>query len=147
MRLGTEYKGNKVALEFLMEWIQGGIATIPGFGWWPIKAYRPCPGFVSSGRRYKQCGQSMNEVVFGGGKGETSTGTFDEIPSRSSTLPRRQARPFRPMLDFCTDGKDRRILTSQGYYPVYWLKVHALLGWVHNLKNVVVVKCIGDVSL
>ncbi|XP_065858566.1 uncharacterized protein [Euphorbia lathyris] len=45
--------------------IQGGIATVPGFGWWPIKAYRPCPGFVSSGGRYRRKGQSMDEVVSG----------------------------------------------------------------------------------
>ncbi|XP_068659244.1 uncharacterized protein [Aristolochia californica] len=45
--------------------IQGGIATVPGFGWWPIKAYRPCPGFVACGGRYKRQGQSMDEVAFG----------------------------------------------------------------------------------
>eukprot|EP01018_Ginkgo_biloba_P006972 Gb_21717 [translate_table: standard] len=45
--------------------IQGGIGTIPGFTWWPIKAYRPCPGFVASGGRYKRRGQSMDEVAFG----------------------------------------------------------------------------------
>ncbi|KAG0498235.1 hypothetical protein HPP92_002926 [Vanilla planifolia] len=45
--------------------IQGGIATVPGFGWWPIKAYRPCPGFIASGGRYKRRGQSMDEVAFG----------------------------------------------------------------------------------
>ncbi|ERN14087.1 uncharacterized protein LOC18442338 [Amborella trichopoda] len=47
--------------------IQGGIATVPGFGWWPIKAYRPCPGFVASGGRYRRQGQSMDEVASGGG--------------------------------------------------------------------------------
>ncbi|KAK6935542.1 hypothetical protein RJ641_035697 [Dillenia turbinata] len=45
--------------------IQGGIATVPGFGWWPIKAYRPCPGFLASGGRYRRQGQSMDEVAFG----------------------------------------------------------------------------------
>ncbi|KAL3645745.1 hypothetical protein CASFOL_010925 [Castilleja foliolosa] len=45
--------------------IQGGIATIPGFGWWPIKAYRPCPAYVASGGRYRRTGQSMDEVVSG----------------------------------------------------------------------------------
>ncbi|KAJ8768571.1 hypothetical protein K2173_022683 [Erythroxylum novogranatense] len=45
--------------------IQGGIATVPGFGWWPIKAYRPCPSFVASGGRYRRQGQSMDEVAFG----------------------------------------------------------------------------------
>lgn len=52
--------------------IQGGIATIPGFGWWPIKAYRPCPGFLASGGNYRRRGQSMDEVAFGGGKRVTS---------------------------------------------------------------------------
>ncbi|KAK9053042.1 hypothetical protein SSX86_029672 [Deinandra increscens subsp. villosa] len=48
--------------------IQGGIATFPGFGWWPIKAYRPCPGLVATGGRYRRKGQSMDEVAgFGGG--------------------------------------------------------------------------------
>ncbi|XP_042408260.1 uncharacterized protein LOC121997731 [Zingiber officinale] len=45
--------------------IQGGIATVPGFGWWPIKAFRPCPGFVATGGRYTRKGQSMDEVAFG----------------------------------------------------------------------------------
>ncbi|XP_073306730.1 uncharacterized protein [Primulina huaijiensis] len=48
--------------------IQGGIATVPGFGWWPIKAYRPCPDFVASGGRYRRSGQSMDEVVSGSGR-------------------------------------------------------------------------------
>ncbi|XP_014509718.1 uncharacterized protein LOC106768868 isoform X2 [Vigna radiata var. radiata] len=51
--------------------IQGGIATVPGFGWWPIKAYRPCPAFVASGGRYRRQGQSMDEVVSGSGKTST----------------------------------------------------------------------------
>ncbi|KAL0906172.1 hypothetical protein M5K25_024643 [Dendrobium thyrsiflorum] len=45
--------------------IQGGIATIRGFGWWPIKAFKPCPGFVASGGRYRRHGQSLDEVAFG----------------------------------------------------------------------------------
>ncbi|CAL9173103.1 uncharacterized protein LOC135650279 isoform X1 [Musa acuminata AAA Group] len=53
--------------------IQGGIATVPGFGWWPIKAFRPCPGFVASGGRYRRQGQSMDEVAFGRGEREMST--------------------------------------------------------------------------
>ncbi|GLJ29157.1 hypothetical protein SUGI_0574900 [Cryptomeria japonica] len=52
--------------------IQGGIGTIPGFTWWPIKAYRPCPGFLASGGRYKRQGQTMDEVAFG------KTGTGDD---------------------------------------------------------------------
>lgn len=47
--------------------IQGGIATVPGFGWWPIKAFRPCPGFIASGGRYRRRGQNMDEVAFGRG--------------------------------------------------------------------------------
>lgn len=43
--------------------MQGGIATVPGLGWWPIKAYRPCPEFVASGGRYMRQGQSMDEVA------------------------------------------------------------------------------------
>ncbi|KAG2585946.1 uncharacterized protein LOC120673187 [Panicum virgatum] len=48
--------------------IQGGIAAVPGFSWWPIKAYRPCPGFVASGGRYRRQGQSMDDVASGRGK-------------------------------------------------------------------------------
>ncbi|CAA6665744.1 unnamed protein product [Spirodela intermedia] len=48
-----------------------------GFGWWPIKAYRPCPGFVESGGRYRRRGQSMDEVAFGRGGRESSTGSSD----------------------------------------------------------------------
>ncbi|CAN4127205.1 unnamed protein product [Withania somnifera] len=62
--------------------IQGGIATVPGFGWWPIKAYRPCPAFVASGGRYKRFGQSMDEVVSGKGGRVTSVGTDAEVKSR-----------------------------------------------------------------
>ncbi|TKY60740.1 hypothetical protein E2542_SST17839 [Spatholobus suberectus] len=57
--------------------IQGGIATVPGFGWWPIKAYRPCPAFVASGGRYRRQGQSMDEVAFGRG-GTPSVGTVSD---------------------------------------------------------------------
>ncbi|KAG0535738.1 hypothetical protein BDA96_03G005000 [Sorghum bicolor] len=52
--------------------IQGGIAAVPGFGWWPIKAYRPCPGFVASGGRYRRQGQSMDDVASGRGKKKPS---------------------------------------------------------------------------
>ncbi|XP_058100469.1 uncharacterized protein LOC131245197 [Magnolia sinica] len=61
--------------------IQGGIATVPGFGWWPIKAYRPCPGFVESGGRYRRRGQSMDEVAFGREEREDTTGGMDEVQS------------------------------------------------------------------
>lgn len=35
--------------------IIGGIGAVPGFRWWPIKAYRPCPGLIESGRGYERC--------------------------------------------------------------------------------------------
>ncbi|PIN20146.1 hypothetical protein CDL12_07162 [Handroanthus impetiginosus] len=54
--------------------IQGGIATVPGFGWWPIKAYRPCPAYVASGGRYRRSGQSMDEVVSGTGVRDVASG-------------------------------------------------------------------------
>lgn len=45
--------------------ILGGLGAVPGFGWFPIKAYRPCPAFVDAGGRYKRQGQSLEEVAFG----------------------------------------------------------------------------------
>ncbi|KAJ6705408.1 hypothetical protein OIU79_010164 [Salix purpurea] len=62
--------------------IQGGIATVPGFGWWPIKAYRPCPGFLASGGRYRRQGQSMDEVAFGRGGKSTPVVIGDEGETR-----------------------------------------------------------------
>ncbi|KAK8603526.1 hypothetical protein V6N13_096004 [Hibiscus sabdariffa] len=61
--------------------IQGGIATVPGFGWWPIKAYRPCPAFVACGGRYTRRGQSMDDVASGGGGRVNPVGTADEAES------------------------------------------------------------------
>ncbi|XP_073226204.1 uncharacterized protein [Cicer arietinum] len=61
--------------------MQGGIATVPGFGWWPIKAYRPCPGFVASGGRYRRQGQSMDEVVSGSAKKISSPQTATDSKS------------------------------------------------------------------
>ncbi|XVF12945.1 hypothetical protein REPUB_Repub08aG0163900 [Reevesia pubescens] len=61
--------------------IQGGIATVPGFGWWPIKAYRPCPALVASGGRYMRRGQSMDEVASGRGGRSSPIGTSDEAES------------------------------------------------------------------
>ncbi|XWS38209.1 hypothetical protein CRYUN_Cryun19dG0110900 [Craigia yunnanensis] len=70
--------------------IQGGIATVPGFGWWPIKAYRPCPGFVASGGRYRRQGQSMDEVAFGRGGRGSPVGTPDEAElSQKKQAPRK----------------------------------------------------------
>ncbi|CAM6128924.1 unnamed protein product [Calypogeia fissa] len=45
--------------------IQGGIGAVPGFGWWPIRAFRPCPAFIETGGRYQRIGQSLEEVAFG----------------------------------------------------------------------------------
>ncbi|KAJ6714319.1 hypothetical protein OIU85_025884 [Salix viminalis] len=73
--------------------IQGGIATVPGFGWWPIKAYRPCPGFLASGGRYRRQGQSMDEVAFGRGQKETPVGIIGEGETRKKRQdPRRLKR-------------------------------------------------------
>ena len=44
--------------------MQGGIATYPFFGWWPIKVYRPCPSYVKAGYIYKREGQTMDQVLF-----------------------------------------------------------------------------------
>ncbi|MED6131997.1 hypothetical protein PIB30_015365 [Stylosanthes scabra] len=66
--------------------MQGGIATVPGFGWWPIKAYRPCPGFVASGGRYRRYGQSMDEVAFGRGPTPTDSNPISskkQAPNKS----------------------------------------------------------------
>ncbi|KAK9668415.1 hypothetical protein RND81_13G059100 [Saponaria officinalis] len=70
--------------------IQGGIATIPGFGWWPIKAYRPCPGFLASGGSYKRRGQSMDEVAFGRGGAGASMPDFDNTETRKKGKNRKQ---------------------------------------------------------
>ncbi|XP_031495369.1 uncharacterized protein LOC116260958 isoform X2 [Nymphaea colorata] len=78
--------------------IQGGIATVPGFGWWPIKAFRPCPGFVASGGRYKRQGQSMDEVAFGKGKSEASVGASDdEVEGSKRRNPGRFRSFFNPL--------------------------------------------------
>lgn len=45
--------------------IQGGLAAIELFSWWPIKAYRPCPGLIESGGVYTRKGQDVNTIWFG----------------------------------------------------------------------------------
>ncbi|KAL4570654.1 hypothetical protein LXL04_026314 [Taraxacum kok-saghyz] len=66
--------------------IQGGIATVPGFGWWPIKAYRPCPDFVATGGRYRRQGQSMDEVAgFGSVPRMSATTTTTSSAATSET--------------------------------------------------------------
>ena len=44
--------------------IQGGIATYPFFGWWPIKVFRPCPSFQDAGYVYRREGQTLDQVLF-----------------------------------------------------------------------------------
>lgn len=45
--------------------IQGGLAAIPLFEWWPIKAYRPCPGLIENGGVYTRKGQDVNSILWG----------------------------------------------------------------------------------
>ena len=45
--------------------IIGGMGAIPGFGWWPIKAYRPCPNYTKSGKTYQRKGQILDKILFG----------------------------------------------------------------------------------
>lgn len=73
--------------------IQGGIATVPGFGWWPIKAYRPCPGFTASGGRYRRRGQSMDDVASGRGRRREMPleSTVDEAKSSSKKKMKQQS--------------------------------------------------------
>lgn len=44
--------------------IQGGIATLPFFGWWPIKVYRPCPAYLQAGYVYEREGQTLDQVLY-----------------------------------------------------------------------------------
>ncbi|KAI3812816.1 hypothetical protein L1987_17528 [Smallanthus sonchifolius] len=77
--------------------IQGGIATVPGFGWWPIKAYRPCPGFVATGGRYRRQGQSMDEVAGFGTvpRKSTSTATTTAATETQSSETKEGPRKFK----------------------------------------------------
>ena len=50
--------------------IMGGIGAVPGFSWWPIKAYRPCGKATSAGIQYQRKGQGVDEVMFGRGPGQ-----------------------------------------------------------------------------
>ncbi|EEH58015.1 uncharacterized protein MICPUCDRAFT_57160 [Micromonas pusilla CCMP1545] len=45
--------------------IIGGMGAIPIFSWWPIKAYRPCPGLIESGGVYVRKGQDVDGILFG----------------------------------------------------------------------------------
>ncbi|GAX76747.1 hypothetical protein CEUSTIGMA_g4194.t1 [Chlamydomonas eustigma] len=60
--------------------IIGGLAAIPGFRWWPIKAYRPCPNLSAAGLEYTRKGQAINDVLFGGvSLGQDGVKALDEI--------------------------------------------------------------------
>ncbi|KAE8727316.1 Transcriptional coactivator p15 (PC4) family protein (KELP) [Hibiscus syriacus] len=91
------FRGCKACGKEELEWgcdgegrIQGGIATVPGFGWWPIKAYRPCPAFVASGGRYTRRGQSMDDVASGGRGRVSPVGNGDEAElSKGNQGPRK----------------------------------------------------------
>jgi len=52
--------------------LQGGLAAVRGFHWWPIKAYRPCPACEAGRLRYRRRGQSLQDFV-GNGRGTTET--------------------------------------------------------------------------
>lgn len=43
--------------------IIGGLGAV--VGWWPIKAYRPCPDFLKAKKKYRRAGQSLDEIAFG----------------------------------------------------------------------------------
>jgi|TARA_B100000131_G_scaffold158691_1_gene153861 hypothetical protein len=45
--------------------IMGGMGAIPLFSWWPIKAYRPCPGLIDNGGVYTRKGQDVNGILWG----------------------------------------------------------------------------------
>ena len=45
--------------------IIGGLGAIPLFSWWPIKAYRPCPGLDDSGGVYVRKGQDVDSILWG----------------------------------------------------------------------------------
>ncbi|KAK9822117.1 hypothetical protein WJX74_008886 [Apatococcus lobatus] len=49
----------------------GGIGAVPGFKWWPIKAYRPCPSALKAGVKYVRKGQITDDVLFGRRKQRT----------------------------------------------------------------------------
>ena len=58
----------------------GGLGAVPFFGWWPIKAYRPCPNLEEAGIEYQRKGQILNDVMFGGGSlDQKANDTLEEI--------------------------------------------------------------------
>merc|ERR1712146_462757 len=45
--------------------IAGGISSLPGMGWFPLKVYRPCPALIDAGYGYIREGQTFGEIVAG----------------------------------------------------------------------------------
>lgn len=43
--------------------IIGGLGAV--VSWWPIKAYRPCPDYLNTKKKYQRAGQSLDEIAFG----------------------------------------------------------------------------------
>ncbi len=35
--------------------VVGGVGALPGLGWWPIKAYKPCDNLTQAGLEYTRC--------------------------------------------------------------------------------------------
>lgn len=63
----------------------GGLGAVPGFSWWPIKAYRPCDKLNEAGMQYSRKGQILNDVMFGGGSLDTKANkTLEEIKKTES---------------------------------------------------------------
>ena len=56
--------------------IEGGLGAI--LGWWPIRAYRPCPNFVERGGFYQRSGQGLDEIAFGRGENIIEQGHFGD---------------------------------------------------------------------
>lgn len=44
--------------------VLGGLASVPGFSWFPAKVYRPCPSYLKAGYVYRREGQTMDQVLF-----------------------------------------------------------------------------------
>mmetsp|Transcript_10550 Transcript_10550/g.28867 ORF Transcript_10550/g.28867 Transcript_10550/m.28867 type:complete len:151 (+) Transcript_10550:39-491(+) len=64
--------------------VVGGLSVIPGFGWWPIKAYRPCPELDKRGIDYVRKGQALNDVMFGGGSlGKEGGESFERMKEQA----------------------------------------------------------------
>ncbi|KAG2482179.1 hypothetical protein HYH03_018878 [Edaphochlamys debaryana] len=58
----------------------GGMGAVPGFGWWPIKAYKPCSALNEAGLDYVRKGQMTNDVLFGGvSLGKQGAQSLEEI--------------------------------------------------------------------